>query len=276
MKGDRAGPMMRDRQILEKLVKMPTMHSQTESQVVAKPTHWLVQNLKSLVLPLFLVLAIRSSVIEPFKIPSGSMLPTLLIGDYLFVNKFAYGLKVPFTEWFSSGPIYLWKAAPPKRGDVIVFLYPKDESYNYIKRVIGTPGDTIEVRNRVLYINQKPMQLEARTGDSAAEELNRLDVSSKQDPSKIDVYTEHLDTRDHVAFFEKDNFYAENFGPITVPEDSFFVMGDNRDNSADSRYWGFVPMKNIKGKAVVIWLSVWMDLTDHHFILRPSRTGRLL
>jgi signal peptidase I len=260
------------------LVKMAHMHSDSDTQAVvkAKPSNWLVQNLKSLALPLLLVLAIRSSVIEPFKIPSGSMLPTLLIGDYLFVNKFAYGLKVPFTEWFSDGPTYIWKAAPPKRGDVIVFLFPKDESYNYIKRVIGTPGDTVEVRNRVLYINQKAMPLEEKTGESAAEELNRLDVSSKQDPAKLDVFTEHLDTRDHIAFFDKNSVATENFGPITVPPDSFFVMGDNRDNSYDGRYWGFVPMKNIKGKAIVIWLSVWMDITDHQFIFRPSRTGRLL
>jgi signal peptidase I len=257
---------------------MPNMHSDSDTQAVAKPStsNWLVQNLKSLVLPLLLVLAVRSSVIEPFKIPSGSMLPTLLIGDYLFVNKFAYGLKLPFSEWFSSGPIYLWKAAPPKRGDVIVFLYPKDESLNYIKRVIGTPGDTVEVRNRVLYINQKPMPLEERTGPAGSEELGRLDVSSKQDPTHTEVYTEHLDTRDHIAFFEKDNLFAENYGPVTAPADSFFVMGDNRDNSADSRYWGFVPMKNIKGKAIVIWLSLWTDLSEGHLIFRPSRTGRLL
>jgi signal peptidase I len=262
------------------------MHSETETsspssskettQTAVKSQSWLVQTFKSLIGPFLLVLAIRSSVIEPFKIPSGSMLPTLLIGDYLFVNKFSYGLKIPFTEWLPTGPIYIHKFAPPKRGDVIVFLYPKDESLNYIKRVIGTPGDVIEIHSRVLYINHKEMPLEPLTGEVGSKELNRLDVSSKQDPTNIDVYKEHLDTRDHIAFFEKNNMYAENFGPITVPEDSYFVMGDNRDNSADSRYWGFVPMKNIKGRAIVIWMSLWTDISNFKVIFRPSRTGRLL
>ena len=173
-------------------------------------------------------------------------------------------------------PDLFWKAAPPKRGDVIVFLYPKDESLNYIKRVIGTPGDTIEVRDRVLYINQKPMPLEEQTGAKAQEELGRLDSSAKQDPKRLQVFVEHLDTRDHIAFFDKENFFAENFGPVTVPPDSYFAMGDNRDYSADSRYWGFVPMKNIKGKAIVIWFSFWSDLTQGQFFFRPSRTGRAL
>lgn len=242
----------------------------------AKKPNWLVDNLKSLALPLLLVLAIRSVVIEPFKIPSGSMLPTLLIGDYLFVNKFSYGLKFPFSEWLPDGPYYIYKSSPPKRGDVIVFLYPKDESLNYIKRVIGTPGDTLEVRNRVLYINGKAMPLEELTGEKAQAELGRLDASAKQDPGRLQVFVEHLDTRDHISFFDKENFFAENFGPITVPADSYFAMGDNRDYSADSRYWGFVPMKNIKGRAIFIWLSIYTDIPNMQFFFRPTRTGRAL
>lgn len=254
----------------------PTSLSPNDTPTETKKSGWLAENVKALALPLLLVLTIRSVIIEPFKIPSGSMLPTLLIGDYLFVNKFSYGLKYPFSEWLPGGPFYIYKASPPKRGDVIVFLYPKDESLNYIKRVIGTPGDTIEIRNRVLTINGKTMPLEELTGDQAQSELSRLDSSAKQDPARLQVFTEHLDTRDHIAFFDRENFFAENFGPIKVPEDSYFAMGDNRDYSADSRYWGFVPMKNIKGRAIFIWLSLWTDFTNMQFFFRPTRTGRAL
>jgi len=115
----------------------------------------MIENGVSLGLALLIVFMIRSSVIEAFKIPSGSMIPTLLIGDHIFVNKFAYGFKVPFSDLLTDHPIYFIKREPPKRGDIVVFKYPKDESFYYIKRVVGIPGDVVEVRNKVLYINQK-------------------------------------------------------------------------------------------------------------------------
>src|SRR5690242_10825272 len=121
-----------------------TSHSSKNSTSRKK---WLIENVTSLGMAVLIVLMIRSSVIEAFKIPSGSMIPTLYIGDHIFVNKFAYGLKIPFSDWVTDHPIYLVKRDPPKRGDIIVFKYPKDESFYYIKRVVGVPGDTIELRN---------------------------------------------------------------------------------------------------------------------------------
>src|SRR3954453_8562351 len=109
---------------------------------------WFFENFASLALALLIVFMIRSSVIEAFKIPSGSMIPTLLIGDHIFVNKFAYGFKIPFSDLVTDHPVYVYRRDPPKRGDVIVFMYPKDESFYYIKRVIGVPGDTVEIRNK--------------------------------------------------------------------------------------------------------------------------------
>src|SRR3954464_14129191 len=124
--------------------------SVTQNHLMANQTsksrkQWIIENVTSLGLALLLVFMVRSSIIEAFKIPSGSMIPTLLVGDHIFVNKFAYGFKIPFTEWLASEPVYLVKRSPPQRGDIVVFKYPKDESLYYIKRIIGTPGDTVEL-----------------------------------------------------------------------------------------------------------------------------------
>src|SRR3954452_8720586 len=157
---------------------------------------WIIENVTSLGLALLLVFMIRSSVVEAFKIPSGSMIPTLLIGDHIFVNKFAYGVKIPFSDLITDHPIYVMKREPPKRGDVIVFLYPKDESIYYIKRVIGVPGDTLEMRNKVIYINQKKMDQESLS-DAKTEKI----LKSVNDPNypraNMALYTEHLDKVGH-------------------------------------------------------------------------------
>jgi signal peptidase I len=236
---------------------------------------WIVENLTSLALALLIVFMIRSSVVEAFKIPSGSMIPTLLIGDHIFVNKFAYGLKIPFSDWVTDHPIYLIKRDLPKRGDIVVFLFPKDESYHYIKRVIGVPGDRIELKNKVLYVNDKIAERQPLPMDQQEAILKTLD-DPKYNPRNIEVYHEKLDQVDHLMMIDKNNFMAESFGPISVPPDSLFVMGDNRDFSNDSRFWGFVPMKNVKGKAMVIWLSLWLDFQEKQYSFRPNRVGTVL
>ena len=153
-------------------------------------------------------------IVQAFTIPSGSMLNTLQIGDYLLVNKFLYGLKNPFTD------NYLVRGKDPQIGDIIVFRYPKDPSIDFIKRIVGVPGDTLEMRDKVLIRNGMPV---------------------------TEPFVQH--TQADIMIPERDNW-----GPITVPEDQYFTMGDNRDDSHDSRFWGFVPRTSIKGKA---WRIYW-------------------
>lgn len=188
---------------------------------------------------ILLALFIRTFVVQAFKIPSGSMLPTLLIGDHLLVNKFIYGIRVPFT-----GKIFI-PIKSPERGDVVVFRFPKDRSIDYIKRVVGTPGDTVEIKDKKVFINGKPMT-ESHAHFSSSAVLNA-----------------NASPRD-------------NFGPIVVPEQRIFVMGDNRDNSYDSRFWGFVDQKDILGKAFILYWS-W-DIDKPLFSLErltSIRFGRL-
>jgi len=235
----------------------------------------ILENILSLALALFIVMMIRSSVFEAFKIPSDSMVPTLLTGDHIFVNKFAYGLKIPFSDWITGRPIYVIDRDPPKPGDIIVFEFPKNESLYYIKRVIGTPGDTVVIRNKVIYVNNEMVSQKTLDGVGAEKVISSID-EEKYNTLNLDFYTEHLGSTDHFMMTDKTNFSTENFGPITVPPNSLFVMGDNRDFSNDSRYWGFVPMKNVKGKAVVIWLSLWISFSENNSAFRPDRIGTIL
>lgn len=203
------------------------------------------------------------------------MIPTLLVGDHIFVNKFSYGFKVPFMEWFMDQPVFLVKRDGPQRGDIIVFIYPKDESLYYIKRVVGLPGETVEIRDKLVYINGKALE---RTPMSTADSQKYLQLvdSDKYTVSSLSVFKEKMESANATVMVDSNQFYRETQGPMEVPADHYFVMGDNRDHSNDSRFWGFVPFKNIKGKAVVIWLSLWVSFGDREFSFRPSRMGKLL
>jgi signal peptidase I len=253
-----------------------TQNEQASPSTPAAPRKQSVlENVLSLLLSLLVVFAIRSSVVEAFKIPSGSMIPTLLTGDYIFVNKFAYGLNFPFSDWVMDSPLTLVHRDPPKRGDIVVFKYPKDESIYFIKRVIGTPGDTIELKDKTLYVNGKAfehVELEAKAADAIFSKMQE----SKYSQSSLKIYDEHLDTKTHWIMLDTGSYSTNSFGPVTVPSDSLFCMGDNRDFSNDSRFWGFVPYKNVKGKAMVIWLSLWLDFSNSQYIFRPERIGTIL
>ncbi len=226
------------------------------------------KEMKSFAWVVFFVLIFRSTLYEPFKIPSGSMIPTLLIGDFILVSKLSYGLKVPFTEWVGERPIYIANESKPKRGDVVVFKFPNDTSVNYIKRVIGTPGDVIEMKNKRLYINGKEVPTKEIPGGTMLK-----DMDEKFKKYSLTFYEETLGENKHIYQIDQNNFFKADFDQLTVPKDHYFVMGDNRDFSYDSRYWGFVPHKYIKGKALFVWFSMIFPWNDHPTKFRPWRVG---
>ena len=174
--------------------------------------------IESVLIAFVIAAFIISFVVQAFKIPSGSMIPTILIGDHLFVNKFIYGIKIPFLRKT------IIPVTAPKREDVIVFIFPQDRSKDFIKRVIGLPGDKIEMKNKKIFINDE----------------------AYADPHG--VYTDPV-------ILPAAAGPRDNFGPLTVPEKSLFVMGDNRDHSLDSRFWGVVELKDVLGKAFIIYWS---------------------
>ncbi|KVQ93360.1 S26 family signal peptidase [Burkholderia ubonensis] len=200
------------------------------------------------------VFVVRSFIVEPFKIPSGSMVPTLLVGDFILVNKFDYGLRMPVTN------TKLTQGRPLERGDVVVFRYPKDESVDYIKRVIGLPGDTVAYQDKQLTINGKPVP-ETPLADYFDEERQNY---AKQFEESLGGRKNTILNNPAVPPFVmgaydypyRDNCTYNSRGVICkVPAGHYFMMGDNRDNSADSRYWGFVPDQNIVGRAFFIWMN---------------------
>jgi signal peptidase I len=187
---------------------------------------------------ILIVLVIRSFIAEPFRIPSASMLPTLHIGDFILVNKFAYGIRLPV---LNNKVVEVGK---PERGDVFVFRFPKNPKIDYIKRVIGLPGDKIGYFNKTVYIN----------GEAVEQEVKPKDISlSGLVPEHVTLLSEKLDGKQHDLLLDPDRRIVE--GEMLVPEGHYFAMGDNRDNSNDSRFWGAVPEENLVGKAFFIWMS---------------------
>jgi len=210
---------------------------------------------------------LRSFLFEPFRIPSGSMMPTLLVGDFILVNKFSYGLRLPV--WQTR----ITEGDKPKRGDVVVFRYPQDESQDYIKRVIGLPGDHVGYYNRRLTINNEPMNTGSDHVYQGLGDLNMMQNAGGCDriDAKCQVYIEEIDQSKHTIMTNPSSVYGVS-GEIFVPEGHYFVMGDNRDHSNDSRVWGFVPEENLVGKAVRIWMH-W-DWRNDGSGLDLSRVGR--
>ena len=190
---------------------------------------------EAILIALVLALFIRSFVVQAFKIPSGSMEPTLLIGDHLLVNKFIYGIRNPFT-----GDVWI-PVKHPERGDIIVFKYPVNPKQDFIKRVIGVEGDRIKIVNKEVFVNGKPFEVKGAV---------------------------HLDPN----IIPADVNPRDNFGPVTVPKNSLFVMGDNRDNSYDSRFWKFVKLNSVKGKAFILYWSWDKD----KFTVRFNRLFKLI
>jgi signal peptidase I len=194
---------------------------------------------ESLIIAVIIALFVRSFLFGAYKIPSGSMEPTLLIGDHLLVNRLSYVAKVPYFD------NVIFTFGQPKRGDVIVFRYPKNTSIDYIKRVIAVEGDTIEIKDKVIYLNGKKMP------DHWGHYLNTPPIPREFAPK-------------------------DNYGPYTVPKDAYFAMGDNRDNSADSRFWGPVRREHLVGKATILYFSWNSDTNDPFEYIRWSRIGNLI
>ncbi len=193
------------------------------------------ENIEAIFLAIILALFIRTFIVQAFKIPSGSMKETLQIGDHILVNKAVYGVKVPFLK------NTVIPFTQPKREDIVVFKFPEDPNKDFIKRTVGIAGDVVEIRDKKVYVNDK--------------QVNR-------------DYAVHKDDRVFPARFQP----RDNFGPVTVPENALFVMGDNRDHSYDSRFWGFVDLKSVKGKAFIIYWS-W---NKEDFGVRWRRLGDFL
>ena len=202
---------------------------------MSKPKSKLREYIEAILLAVVIAFFIRTFVIQAYKIPSGSMKPTLLIGDHILVSKFNYGIRLPLIR------STLIPVGTPKRGDIVVFIYPEDRSKDFIKRLIGVPGDTIEIRNKNILLNGLPWS------DTRGVYVDSLIIPGSVQP-------------------------RDNFGPVTVPEGSLFVMGDNRDESYDSRFWGFVPMKDVLGKALIIY---WSWNQESHGV-RLGRIGSIL
>lgn len=201
----------------------------------------LVEYARSLFPVLLIVLVFRSFLFEPFKIPSGSMIPTLLVGDFIVVNKFTYGIRLPVVNK------KIISINEPERGDVVVFRYPPDPNVNYIKRLVGLPGDTVSYRDKQLYVN----------GEMVVKEPVRRwasnDVKCTTPETDAMLYDEVLGDVDHNVLLHE--MSGSRNGQWEVPEGHYFMMGDNRDRSSDSRIWGFVPEENLVGRAVGIWLN---------------------
>lgn len=222
----------------------------------------------SLAFLILLILLIRHCVIEPYKIPTGSMIPTMKIGDHLFVNKLSYGLRLPFLD-----EVLTWDN--PKRGDIVIFKPPVDNGKIYVKRIVGLPGDTIKVEDNKFYVNGVQI-IKTLTQDTSV--MKDLMDQNKYSEENYDLYNEDYFGLIHyvMEYKHRDYLYMKFNFEIKVPDGSYFMMGDNRDNSEDSRVWGFVPRNQIFGKVMFVWLSLNWDKAMTIDWLRYNRFGKII
>ena len=222
----------------------------SKKRAVDAPEPVLVEYAKSFFPVILLVFFVRSFIVEPFKIPSGSMMPTLLAGDYILVNKFTYGLRIPILN------NTFFEMNQPSRGDVFVFHYPPEPSVDYIKRVVGLPGDKIRYMDKRLTINGKLLDVN-NVGDYTYVKPGLNMVTAKQYREQLGKVQHDILINEWVGNYDADAIGAKfaNDEEVVVPAGHYLAMGDNRDDSSDSRVWGFVPEKNLVGKAFFIWMN---------------------
>lgn len=226
-------------------------------RLTGQPRGFILEQSRGFFPVLFLVWIIRSFLIQPYHVPTGSLEPTVLAGDFIAVNQYAYGLRFPI------GNVKFVNIGEPKRGDLVLFYAPPNPAIVYVKRLVGMPGDHIVYKDKVLYVNgQEAKQSFVGTGE---------DVEPGMEPQFMVRKQEDLLGIQHDIFIKPEGGQTDNFD-VTVPDGMYFMMGDNRDNSDDSRYWGFVPERNLIGKAVRLLIS-W-DANAHHF--RWDRTGKAI
>ena len=245
------------RERLEQRLKAEQGLTKSQRREIMEPSGFIGQ-MGSLFFVILLVFVIRSFLLEPFRIPSGSMMPTLLAGDFIAVNKYCYGLRNPLTNEV------VIPTGTPRRGDIVVFKYPRDTEIDYIKRVVGLPGDTIIYRDKQIYVLPKDAPEGSRPEPVERSGAGTLTLTGMAYREDFNIYEERLGEKLHQMMVNPaapeltGGYYRQEGSPQgtwKVPPETYFVMGDNRDNSQDSRFWGFVPHSHLVGRAIGIWMS---------------------
>lgn len=216
----------------------------------------LFKELRNLVILALVILSFYSSCYRPHRIPSGSMIPTLMIGDFILVNNMAYGIRLPFSDLLSE-PIYLAAPKGVQRGDVVVFRYPPNPRLNYIKRVVGLPGERIRIENSIVFVNDEPIEQKILDEIKQSRHIEKrfLEANLKQ-------YQVQTGPAEHLVQLARPSVMDQHFSEITLGDQEFFVLGDNRDFSSDSRDWGPISIHDIKGRAMMVWFSLIGPLAD--------------
>lgn len=246
---------------------LPPSHLGPEEQVAYYRA--IFKEIRNLVVLALVILSFYSACYQPHRIPSGSMIPTLMVGDYILVDKSAYGLKLPFSD-FRGAPTYLNKVKSVERGDVIVFKYPKNKRINYIKRVVGLPGERISINNHRVSINGVEFAMEP-----LSELFERENIEQKYFEKGLTQYKVQMDEKEHIIQMADEPLIEAYFTEIVLGVDEYFVVGDNRDFSSDSRDWGVVPFDDIKGRAMLVWFSLVSPFADEGPMRSKwSRIGR--